>query len=604
MAVAPVSLASGEALDAMPLPWVAALLFCIDPPGTGAVVRAGPGPARDRWLELVRAQLPPDEPMRRVPCQVGDDRLVGGLDLGASLAAGRPVIERGLLASCHGGVVVLAMAERQPAGTAARLAAVLDHGVVRLERDGLSATHPARIGVVALDEGLDEDEGVAPALLDRLGLLPDLSGESQATLVAWQPDPERVLAARERLPRVELPVEAPEALCAAAARLGVDSSRALMACLRVARACAAAEGRDMALTRDLALAAGLVLAPRATRLPAPPEAVEAAPDTPPPAAPGDDPRPDAQDLPSDEERARNLEDMAVAAATAALPGHLLAALAAGVGARVRATPGGRAGDPAQGAQRGRPAGIRRGKPGRGARLHLLETLRAAVPWQPLRQRECPNPRGARLQVRRDDFRVVRLRQRTTTTTVFAVDASGSSALHRLAEAKGAVEILLSECYVRRDQVALIAFRGQGAEVVLPPTRSLVRARRGLAGLRGGGATPLAAAIDAARELSRAVRRRGGTPLTVFLTDGKANVARDGTQGREAAAADALAAAGLWRAEGGRALLVDTSPRPQPVARSLAAAMGARYLPLPHAQATGLGAAVGAALQGKDSGRAA
>ena len=114
-------------------------------------------------------------------------------------------------------------------------------------------------------------------------------------------------------------------------------------------------------------------------------------------------------------------------------------------------------------------------------------------------------------MRRDDFRMTRFQQRTRTTTIFVVDASGSSALNRLAEAKGAVELLLADCYVRRDQVALLAFRGKEAELLLPPTRSLVRAKRSLAGLPGGGGTPLAAGIDAAwpwptRSAARARRR--------------------------------------------------------------------------------------------------
>ena len=114
-----------------------------------------------------------------------------------------------------------------------------------------------------------------------------------------------------------------------------------------------------------------------------------------------------------------------------------------------------------------------------------------------------------------------------TTTIFVVDASGSAALHRLAEAKGAVELLLADCYIRRDQVALIAFRGSAAELLLPPTRSLARAKRSLAGLPGGGGTPLAAGLDAAFALSDSIRRKGQTPTVIVLTDGRANIARDG-----------------------------------------------------------------------------
>ena len=133
-----------------------------------------------------------------------------------------------------------------------------------------------------------------------------------------------------------------------------------------------------------------------------------------------------------------------------------------------------AGRPASGAGSPRPA----------RRLNLVETLRAAAPWQPMRRRERGGAGAARVEVRPDDFRVTRFKQRTRTTTIFVVDASGSAALNRLAEAKGAVELVLADCYVRRDHVALLAFRGRGAELLLPPTRSLVRAKRSLAGLAG------------------------------------------------------------------------------------------------------------------------
>jgi magnesium chelatase subunit D len=229
---------------------------------------------------------------------------------------------------------------------------------------------------------------------------------------------------------------------------------------------------------------------------------------------------------------------------------------------------------------------------------VIETLRAAAPWQPLRRRsraEALALAGAsrpRIEVRHEDFRVTRFKQRAQTTTLFVVDASGSSALNRLGEAKGAVELLLADCYVRRDRVALIAFRGVGAELLLPPTRSLVRAKRSLAALPGGGGTPLATGIDVAIALGESLKRRGDTPLLVFMCDGGANVARDGSPGRQRAEEDAIGAAQRLRAAGLAALVIDTSPRTHPLAQRLACEMSGRYLPLPRADAAALSRAVG------------
>ena len=198
-------------------------------------------------------------------------------------------------------------------------------------------------------------------------------------------------------------------------------------------------------------------------------------------------------------------------------------------------------------------------------------------------------------MRREDFHITRFKQTGQTTTLFVVDASGSSALHRLAEAKGAVELLLADCYVRRDRVAVLAFRGKTAELLLPPTRSLARAKRSLAGLPGGGGTPLASAIDAARELADQISRRGETPIIVLLTDGRGNIARDGTSGRARASEDALTAARQMRMDGISCLLMDTSPQPQAAAQTLAREMGAAYVPLPHAGAQMLSQVVRAAM---------
>ena len=162
-----------------------------------------------------------------------------------------------------------------------------------------------------------------------------------------------------------------------------------------------------------------------------------------------------------------------------------------------------------------------------------ETLRVAAPWQRVRRARSEatgNTGNAAVRLRREDFRVNRYQQRAATTTVFAVDASGSAALHRLAEAKGAVELLLAESYQRRDQVALVSFRGLRADLLLAPTRSLVRAKRSLAELPGGGGTPLAAGIRLALDIALGILRKGETPVVILLTDGRANVAQIAAQG--------------------------------------------------------------------------
>jgi len=595
---------------------LAAALFAVDPAGLGGVVlRAGAGPQRDAWLALLARLLPPGTPQRRVPLHVDDDRLLGGLDLAATLRAGRPVAQRGLLAEADGGVVLLAMAERLSASTAAIVSSALDTRELVAERQGLGVRSAVRIGVVALDEGIADDETTPVGLRERLAFHLTfhltLGGRPDRTDEAGEPPlfgADDVAGARERVHRVRLDDEIVEGLCSAALALGIASVRAPLLACRAARAVAALDGRDCVSAQDAALAAALVLAPRATQLPAaPPEAevddepdagVDAPDDATQNASPPDaDPPPADADADEREQPAGAVDDVVLAAALAAMPPGLLASLALGRARARHAPSGGRVGAAKLSRLRGRPVGVRRGEPQHGARLHLIETLRAAAPWQALRQRESAAAGQMivpRIQVRREDFHVWRFKQRSETTTVFVVDASGSSALHRLAEAKGAVELLLADCYVRRDSVAVIAFRGSGAELLLPPTRSLVRAKRSLAGLPGGGGTPLAAGIASAHALADAVRRRGATPVVVLLTDGRANIARDGSPGRAHAAEDALAAARAMQADGFAALLLDTSPQPQPPARDLAAAMGARYVPLPHAGAAAVSQVVRAA----------
>ncbi|RAI39178.1 magnesium chelatase ATPase subunit D [Rhodoplanes roseus] len=565
-------------------------------------MHALPGLARDRFVLTLRKLLPPEAPVRRLPLHIADSRLLGGLDLAATLRAGKPIAERGILAETDGGVLLVAMAERVSAGTAARLAAVLDNGGVTVERDGIAIDARTRFGIVALDEGMTDDERPPAALADRLAFRLDFEGVSPEPPAEDAPDLDDVTAARARLSGIVAPDEVIEALCGTALSLGVDSIRAPLLALAVARAHAALAGRYEIAKEDAAVAARLVLAPRATRLPLPPPEEDKPPQD---EEEPDQPPPEGENEEHENVEDRPLEDMILEAAKAAIPSGLLEQLKLAGRIKPRAPSSGRAGHLQKTKLRGRPAGVRRGEPrSGGARLNVVETLRAAAPWQPLRRREREQSgqaeRTARVEVRKDDFRITRFKQKTETATIFVVDASGSAALHRLAEAKGAVELLLAECYVRRDQVAMVSFRGKAAELLLPPTRSLVRAKRNLAGLPGGGGTPLACGLDLAIALGDQIRRKGQTPFIILLTDGSANIARDGAPGRPKAEEDALASARALRAAGLTALLVDTAPHPRPLARKIAAEMDAMYLPLPYADAAAISGAVKAVTPPRES----
>ena len=565
----------------------AAALFAVDPIGTcGVCVRGTAGPVRDDWLRNLRSLFPSSAPFRKLPPAISDGRLLGGIDLAATLQTGRPMVERGLLAEINGGVLLAVMAERLSPSTAVHLNTTLDSHELVVERDGLSQRLPSFFGVVAFDEGID-DERAPASLCDRLAFDVDLRALSRVDIADSSFEAGAIMAARRQLRHVTMASDGIEAICHAAASLGIGSLRAPMLAVYAARAAAALDRSASVQREHVELAARLVLSPRATMLPAPAEPEN---DQPPDREPGEATENRREESP--------FEDVVLEAAQAAIPPDLLKRLQEGATRWPRNASAGKQGVSKAGPRRGRPIGVRRGELGSGARLNVLETLRAAAPWQKLRRRSEGKGAGreARLLIRKDDFRIARFKERSATSTIFVVDASGSSALQRLAEVKGAVELLLADCYVRRDEVALIAFRGQAAELILPPTRSLTRAKRSLAALPGGGGTPLSAAIISATTLALAVRSKGHSPTIVLLTDGRANVSRDGSAGRAAAEAEAHEAARQLRATGIPAVVIDTSPRPQPQAEKIAAEMRARYVALPYADASRLSHAVQMNLQ--------
>lgn len=588
-------------------------LLQIDPHGFGGVcLRAPHGPVRERWLQaLTDLGLS----LVKVPGSVDSERLLGGINLAHTLQTGQLYMQAGLLQQADQGLVCLPMAERLSPALLAPLVQALEQGQVPPKSHNAAPTL-TRFGVVALDESLPDEPGVGAALAERLGVWLDLHELSPSDIHADWTDahteglhlrlsPGALARAREQLAQVQASDDQMQALCAAALGLGIGSLRVPSLALRLACAHAALNGRQALEADDLGFAARCVLAPRATQWPAEPSAQEAepapqedvtSPQEPPSQppeppenadeAPDDDAEKNKDPSPPPEPSAEDLQEMMVAAALASLPPHMLDALMTRQGATSLNTSG-RSGQTRAGSQRGRPLPPRPGRPGGQARLHVLATLRAAAPKQRLRQAH----RSGRVAIRAEDFHIQRYQQRASSCLILALDASGSAALQRLAEAKGAVELLLQQSYARRDSVCIVAFRGAQAQLLLPATRSLVRAKRAMTGLPGGGGTPLALALKMAHEQAAQLQRQGVTPILVVLSDGRANVTLQGLGGRAQAQSDAQSWGQQWRASGHRALWIDTSMQPDAQAQQLASTMGASYLPMPQVQSQRMASAI-------------
>ena len=566
----------------------------------GVIVHARSGPVRERWLQTLEQLARHHDlatPIRKIPSGISDENLLGGLDIEATIISGKPIFRPGLLSQCDQSLVIVPMAERLEAGTVARIATALDHGTIQVERDGHGERIACAMGVIALDESMEEDESVNPKLIERCAFYIDLDS------IAWHDLPDAKLDAefidlerveiQERVEQITLSDEQYVALVGIAAQLGIESLRAVQFTVRTARYLAAMDlewHQSEPSQEHLERAVTLVLLPRATQLPNATDETQA--ENEPSPEQNEDANP--EETQSHNQETEVLEDQVLEAAQAAIPRELLDRLTQLALVRQKNHSAGKAGTSQLSSQRGRPMGSRPGMPSGNQRLSLMDTLRAAVPWQRIRQlqlKSSQNPSQPKILIRKDDLRVKRYRQRNQTLTTFVVDASGSAAINRLAEAKGAVELLLAECYVRRDQVALISFRGTEAELLLSPTRSLVRAKRSLASLPGGGGTPLAKAIDTAFALAKGSLKKGMTPTLVFLTDGRANIARDGTPGRTQAQVDAEQSAKLAAQIKVRSLWIDTSPQAREESQQIAQLIGSYYLPLPHARAQELSQAV-------------